>query len=91
MTQGYRELAWAPILALLAIMPLHALPVASRRASSRWQPRAGPWRNLPANARILAPDKYGGYLIYHFAGARKVFFDGRSDYYGSNYMKNYLT
>jgi hypothetical protein len=31
---------------------------------------------LPQDARILAPDKFGGYLIYHFRGERKVFFDG---------------
>jgi hypothetical protein len=46
---------------------------------------------LPQDARILAPDKFGGYLIYRFSGARKVFFDGRSDFYGSDYMKDYLT
>ena len=45
---------------------------------------------LPAGARILAPDMYGGYLIYRFAGARKVFFDGRSDFYGAEFMKDYL-
>lgn len=45
---------------------------------------------LPANARILAPDMFGGYLIYRFGGERKVFFDGRSDFYGVQYMKDYL-
>jgi len=45
---------------------------------------------LPAEARILAPDKFGGYLIYRFAGQRKVFFDGRSDFYGSEFMKRYI-
>ncbi|MBI5280153.1 MAG: hypothetical protein HY858_00620 [Candidatus Solibacter usitatus] len=45
---------------------------------------------LPAGARILAPDKFGGYLIYRFHGERKVFFDGRSDYYGAAFMKRYL-
>ena len=45
---------------------------------------------LRANARLLAPDLFGGYLIYRFAGERKVFFDGRSDFYGVDYMKDYL-
>ena len=45
---------------------------------------------LPAGARILAPDKFGGYLIYRFAGQRKVFFDGRSDYYGVQFMRDYI-
>jgi hypothetical protein len=46
---------------------------------------------LPQGARLLAPDSYGGYLIYRFNGARKVFIDGRSDFYGADFMKRYLT
>src|SRR5205085_8620037 len=45
---------------------------------------------LPAEARLIATDSYGGYLIYRFNGARKVFFDGRSDFYGVDFMKQYL-
>jgi hypothetical protein len=45
---------------------------------------------LPVEARLFAPDKFGGYLIYRFDGARRVFFDGRSDYYGAAYMKDYI-
>jgi hypothetical protein len=45
---------------------------------------------LPAEARLFAPDKYGGYLIYRFNGSRKVYFDGRSDFYGAAFMKQYL-
>jgi hypothetical protein len=44
---------------------------------------------LPANARLFAPDKFGGYLIYRSQGARKVFFDGRSDLYGAEFLKQY--
>ncbi|MGH9721476.1 MAG: hypothetical protein ACRD8O_14800, partial [Bryobacteraceae bacterium] len=50
---------------------------------------AGRVAALPDGARLLAPDKFGGYLIYRFAGRRKVFFDGRSDLYGSEFMKQY--
>jgi hypothetical protein len=45
---------------------------------------------LPAGARILASDSFGGYLIYRFNGQRKVFFDGRSDFYGSEFLDRYL-
>jgi hypothetical protein len=48
-------------------------------------------QQLPAKARILAPDSYGGYLIYLFSGERKVYIDGRSDFYGAEFMKRYLT
>jgi hypothetical protein len=44
---------------------------------------------LPADARLFAPDKFGGYLIYRSRGARKVFFDGRSDLYGAEFLKQY--
>jgi hypothetical protein len=46
--------------------------------------------SLPAEARLVAPDNFGGYLIYRFNGARKVYFDGRSDFYGVDFMKQYL-
>ena len=45
---------------------------------------------LPPGGVLLAPDKYGGYLIYRFDGSRKVFFDGRSDYYGTAFLKEYV-
>ena len=45
--------------------------------------------HLPAEGRLFAPDKYGGYLIYRSAGHRRVFFDGRSDLYGAEFLKRY--
>jgi hypothetical protein len=45
--------------------------------------------HIPANARLFAPDKYGGYLIYRSNGRMKVFFDGRSDLYGAEFLKQY--
>ena len=44
---------------------------------------------LPAAACLFAPDKFGGYLIYRSQAARKVFFDGRSDLYGADFLKQY--
>jgi hypothetical protein len=46
--------------------------------------------HLPAGGNLLAPDKYGGFLIYRFNGARLVYFDGRSDYYGAPFLKEYV-
>jgi hypothetical protein len=43
--------------------------------------------HVPPTARLLAPDAYGGYLIYR---GRNVYFDGRSDYYGAEFMKEYV-
>ena len=43
------------------------------------------------NARILSPDAWGGYLDYKFYPNRRVFIDGRSDYYGPTILKDYIS
>lgn len=50
---------------------------------------AGAVASLSPQARLFSPDYYGGYLIYHFRGTRKVFFDGRSDFYGTDFLRTY--
>jgi hypothetical protein len=90
---GLRGYAWMPVLLVLiwAAANLPAMrrstgfpddqfPVAESLAVER----------LPESSRLLAPDKFGGYLIYRFGGNRKVFFDGRSDYYGVDFIKQYI-
>jgi hypothetical protein len=47
------------------------------------------YAQIPAEARLFAPDKFGGYLIYRSNGTLKVFFDGRSDLYGAEFLKQY--
>jgi hypothetical protein len=47
------------------------------------------YQHIPPDARLFAPDKFGGYLIYQSDGSRKVFFDGRSDFYGAEFLKQY--
>lgn len=69
-----------PVMAERAGFPPDQFPVAAAEAVAA----------LPAGARLLAPDKFGGYLIYRFNGERKVFFDGRSDFYGVGMMKRYI-
>jgi hypothetical protein len=44
---------------------------------------------LPPGARLFSTDSFGGYLIYRFDGRRKVYFDGRSDFYGADFLKSY--
>ncbi len=70
----------SPAMAARIGFPADEFPVAAASAVSK----------LPPDARVFAPDKYGGYLIYRFDGGRKVFFDGRSDFYGSDFMKRYI-
>ena len=71
-----------------------AIPFAYGRPFRRTHSRlaaAQTVEKLPANARILSSDSYGGYLIYRFNGSRKVFFDGRSDFYGADFLDQYST
>jgi hypothetical protein len=39
--------------------------------------------------RTFSKDGWGGYLIYRFAGRSKVFVDGRSDFYGRQFLESY--
>jgi hypothetical protein len=43
------------------------------------------------SARLFARDQWGGYLIYRFDGHVKVFVDGRSDFYGTDFLERYAT
>jgi hypothetical protein len=47
------------------------------------------YSHIPPGVRLFAPDKFGGYLIYRSHGTLKVFFDGRSDLYGADFLKKY--
>ena len=89
----FSGVVWVPAVVAVTFAVAQAPSV---RAYAGFPPEEFPVRaaehvaKLPADARILAPDKFGGYLIYRFNGERKVWFDGRSDFYGSAYMKDYL-
>lgn len=89
---GFSGLALAPLAAVLLFATLRLPAIA---ANTGFPPDQFPVAaavevdKLPPEARILAPDKFGGYLIYRFHGTRKVFFDGRSDLYGSEFLKQY--
>ena len=80
------------VLLLLLVLKTPALAGGIGFPSDRFPVQAATSvEKLPADARIVAPDSFGGYLIYRFDGARKVYFDGRSDFYGAPFMKQYLT
>jgi hypothetical protein len=91
------RLSGAGFLAIVAIFSLGALRAPANTRTVGFSPERFPVAaaeavaKLPLDAKILAPDSYGGYLIYRFNGVRKVYFDGRSDFYGAAFMKQYLT
>ena len=82
----WRLTAWMPILGALAIaavlppagladFPWHDFPVTAVNQNSEILTRA--------DARILTSDQWGDYLIYRLYPRTRVFFDGRSDFYGA--------
>ena len=85
-------LALAPVVVLGMFVLLHTPAIAARTGFPADQfpvKAAGELEKLPGGTRLLAPDKFGGYLIYRFQGRLKVFFDGRSDFYGADFLKRY--
>jgi hypothetical protein len=50
---------------------------------------AGELGGLPANARLLTPATYSGYIIYRYRGERRIFLDGRSELYGKPLVDRY--
>jgi len=81
----FRGYALAPLVLLACLALLQRLPA----GFSPEQFPVAAYSHIPAGARLYAPDKFGGYLIYRSAGSLKVFFDGRSDLYGAQFLEDY--
>jgi len=75
---------WGPVLAAAALW-LIAIRAPLSDFPDRRFPVAAVARNLPLlapPARILTSDQWADYLIFRFYPRQRVFFDGRSDFYG---------
>jgi hypothetical protein len=48
-------------------------------------------RSAIEGKRVLTTDEWGDYLAYRFYPNQRVFFDGRSDFYGEKLGRTYLT
>ncbi|HEV2448203.1 MAG TPA: hypothetical protein VGS58_19865, partial [Candidatus Sulfopaludibacter sp.] len=82
---------WAVAPAALAVCWV-LLQTPALRSATGFAPDQFPvaaYEHIPAGARLYAPDKFGGYLIYRSNGTLPVFFDGRSDLYGAEFLKQY--
>jgi hypothetical protein len=68
---------------------------AGAKFTSTYDPHVFPEHALsllrgPETQHIFAEDQWGDYLIYHLYPAKKVFIDGRSDFYGDKFGLGYL-
>jgi hypothetical protein len=83
----------AVLLLFIAIFYAPAPPPAFR---ARFDAKAFPAKALAAlqgpdlPGRIFTYDQWGDYLIYNLFPRCRVFIDGRSDFYGSRFVKEYL-
>lgn len=87
------HLASVAAIALLALV-LYT-PQASPKFRAEYDPSSYPAKALnvlrgPETQRIFTHDEWGDYLIYNLYPTRKVFVDGRSDFYGPKFFKKYL-
>jgi hypothetical protein len=87
--RGFRGLALAPLAVCLCWGILRVPAIRANTGFPADQFPVAAYSHIPEGARLFASDKFGGYLIYRSAGARKVFFDGRSDLYGAEFLKRY--
>ncbi|HEX4136294.1 MAG TPA: hypothetical protein VHY84_16890 [Bryobacteraceae bacterium] len=83
----------APLLLVGAL--LLAPKPAGAKFTSTYDPAIFPERAIPIllapeTHSIFAEDQWGDYLIYHLYPSKRVFIDGRSDFYGDEFGLQYL-
>jgi hypothetical protein len=76
--------------ALLLIAGLFALgraPFAPQFDADTFPVRAIPLLERHIGSRVFTTDQWADYLLYRMYPAQRVFFDGRSDFYGNDFVK----
>ena len=81
-------------LALVGVLMLAPRPAGAKFRSVQ-DPKHFPAKALavvrrPDVSHIFTTDQWGDYLIYNLFPSKKVFIDGRSDFYGDRFGLNYL-
>jgi hypothetical protein len=93
--RGCRFSAWLPVTAaaLLALtaaagggFPDTRFPVRAVDGNERWLAPHGPPADMP---RVLTSDQWADYLIFRLYPRNRVFYDGRSDFYGDRLGADY--
>lgn len=87
-----RPSVWLPALAALIILstPADKFPVDFPSESFPSKMLEAQHDRISRSERIFTTDQWGDYLIYRLFPNRKVFFDGRSDFYGEQHCKDVL-
>ncbi len=83
---------WLPVLGAAAAMAAPAVPIgfpADRFPVQAVERNAGLLAPAGRMPRVLTSDQWADYLIYRFYPRERVFFDGRSDFYGPRLGADY--
>jgi len=93
-TYAMSALAVSTVIAVLLLTP-PTPGVLKSKTTSTYDPSGYPEKALALlksadTQRIFAEDEWGDYLIYHLYPLKKVFIDGRSDFYGDEFGERYL-
>jgi hypothetical protein len=97
MTETDRIPRWHPasVFGLLVVIALLYAPHPPQKFRAEFDPKSFPVAavqklHLDPAARVFTFDQWGDYLIYRLYPKTKVFMDGRSDFYGSQFNQTYL-
>ena len=85
----------ASVAGVVVVAALLYAPAPPARFRSEYDPKAYPAGAIAMlqkdrDARIFTNDEWGDYLIYRLYPKHQVFVDGRSDFYGDDFVQKYL-
>ncbi|MFN7996693.1 MAG: hypothetical protein U0Q18_23980 [Bryobacteraceae bacterium] len=86
----------ASVAAVLVVSAIMRAPGAPERCRPEYDPKSFPAAavaeldHLSKNGRVFTQDLWGGYLIYRRYPEAGVFIDGRSDFYGADFTRQYV-
>jgi hypothetical protein len=86
-----RMTPWGVVVLLLAAMPGSPVDWPKDVADIKFPSKMiAAHQEFLKGRRLFTEDRWAGYLIYRSYPAQKVFFDGRSDFYGESLTNEYL-
>ena len=91
LTPSFRRMTIWPVVLLVILMALPGVAWPTDFAAEIFPVRLiQQQQQTLGSGRLLTTDQWGDYLIFHYAPKLKVFIDGRSDFYGSEFGDDYF-
>jgi len=87
LTPRFHLVSAAAILLIAGLFALGQAPFAPEFNPENFPVQAIPIVRSHPDSRIFTTDQWGDYLLYRLYPAERVFFDGRSDFYGDDFVK----